>query len=282
MKKLSKNFVGVTILVFLCVFCLPSMTNIIKAENNYGGRIMSFDGKCIYYIDYTEDEEGIVKYNLDTKKKTKIASTEEGYGISSFVADLEVKGKYIYTTCILEDTESLSADYCSAIYRFSKDGKKKKLLGYGKNMIIKGKKIYYDKVKEYKKGDHIYTEEYTKSKRYSMNLDGTKKKKVKKSNYKKYKNRSSSLGMWDTIDSVEYGKYWYTVDYKEGFLYKSHKKTKKETVLFTPGKNSQIINYCVSGKYTLVHTVNREKEKSYYQLVSNKSGKATMLEKWDL
>lgn len=288
---MSKNFRYIFLLIVMLVAFIHFSEDINANEEKqvyvYDGRNMCKSGKYIYYIrPQSKKNPGIVRYNPKTGKKKLIIPNElNGEKTGRFDYNLEVKGKYIY--CVWDIADPKDADNifgCKAIYRFSKNGKKKELLAYGENMVIIGKRIYYDKLKIIKINGFFYTEEYEKQKRYSMKLDGSDKKKVKV-NYKNQSNRSMEMIYPEQVTfPIEYDKYTYYVENydvdKTKKLCRVSGKTGKSKVLMKFNKNCTISSFCISENYLSVCVSNYEKEKSYVYLSKINGKNVKRLEKW--
>ena len=126
----------------------------------------AYAGSKYVYVAIGIDGGGnIYRYNPSTRKKKCLAKGK--------YHSLTVKGKYIY--CALNDYAG-SDNTNQYIYRVSCTGKSKKKLANGNWPVVIGNKIYY--LASSKRKEYGYTVDDRQLGIYSMNLNGTGKKKV--------------------------------------------------------------------------------------------------------
>lgn len=239
---------------------------------------MCKSGKYIYYIrPQTKKNPGIVRYNPKTGKKKLIVPNEiDGHKTGIFFENLEVKGKYIYCAWNIYDPEDTDYLYgCRAIYRITKDGKDKKLLAYGDNMVIKGNRIHYNKLKVIKIKGVKYT--YYRQKRYSMKLDGSDKKREKV--IQESGRATERITEFEILFPVITKKYEYYVE-NENVLYRKNKKNERIKEIARFSKNSKINSYVVSKDYMSVTVYNSKNKKKYVYLMKTNGEDKVVLEKW--
>ena len=132
-------------LIFVLRTASPVMAETVVPVKSVDGKILLetgrsavTDGKYIYYS-YQGDGRRMDIIRLEPKSlKEKSIAKQTGNGFT----DLAVKGKYVYA--VLDKVFGYGAGNEEPyIYRFSKDGKKKKKLAVGKGLVVTDDKIYY-------------------------------------------------------------------------------------------------------------------------------------------
>lgn len=99
-------------------------------------------GKYIYFACNSKDKHksGIMRYDTKSGKKKLIVDNWVNGKVGNGFYHLTVKGNYIYATWNRGSSSYKDATY---IYRFSKNGKKKKKIAVGRCPVVAGKYLYY-------------------------------------------------------------------------------------------------------------------------------------------
>ena len=224
--------------------------------------IMYKSGKYIYYISEGTGTNKIIKYNTKTEKKKVLLSAKlKNYETQRFTS-ITGKGKYIYFSWDrAKKGELYENEY---IYRMTKGGKEIKRLGVGRDVVIQGNRIYYNKNKKIKENGRIVTEHTEKH--YSMKLDGSDKRKEKNV---KIKARSGGGYEMASFRTVTKGKYICVMDMNSfGII---NKNTRKEKKIMSFDKKDRCIDFYVSKDYVMFR---KTRGKYLYAYIVNINGKA--------
>lgn len=299
----KKIFAGIGLCFLICLIFvgMPAKADAKKKTATAPG-IACKSGKYIYYVSntYKKHKSGIMRYDTKKKKKKLIVDDWIDDRVGNGFYNLNVKGKYIYATWNRGFGPYTNANY---IYRFNKNGKKKKKIAIGRSPVVAGKYLYYIEGKITAGGDTMDTGNVCRVK-----LNGKGKKKVIKKKGEMFFRKLYSYGneiLYSSYDSQEslftkkgkekimadlqicdnnayrdekYEYYSNAVDEEPAnTIYRKNLQDGSEEVV---ARYEEIVTFRVCDKYIIIQAV--EKHKAVVYCLDTASGKKKRLEKWTL
>jgi hypothetical protein len=287
MKKMKKMWVFV--LMFCCMVTFMPDTTVMAATTNPIGVETGVAYKSGRYIYYAYEMDGVrtdlIRFDTKTKKKKSIVSYKYNGQSTNGFYNISVKGKYIYAVWDLNMGTDTAYE---CIYRFSKDGKSKKRLAIGCDLVIIGNRIYYEKEKKVldytSSTGKKYYETVRTGKLYSMKLDGTDKKKEGSTSNLTLKLRNAYS---DYNKTVTVGKYYYYIGNGGKTIYRKNTKTGKTNKVITFGEC--VSSYMVLDGYVMAKGLGKKEYIKKYGVSLSKfvtycvkadGGSKTKLKSW--
>ncbi len=299
-NEYKRIFAGIGLCYLICLICMgmPASAEAKEKTADAPG-IACKSGRYIYFACNTNNKHksGIMRYDTKSGKKKLIADNWVSGRLGNGFYNLSIKGKYIYATWNRGDGPYTDATY---IYRFSKDGKKKKKIAVGRSPVVAGKYLYYIEGK-IAGGNTIDTGNVCRVK-----LNGKGKKKVIKKKGEWFFRKLYSYGntlLYSSYDSEESlftkkGKEKVMADmricdnnaYRDNrYEYYSnetdvepantiYRKDLRDGSVEIVAQYEKGLTFRVCGKYIIIQTV--EKHKSVIYCMDTDSGKKKRLAKW--
>lgn len=173
MKVLRRMLIAAICVTVTVVFSIPAFADTGSLYGRFAGHMVGTTTNVCYYAVGIDGGGPLYKYNVVTKKKTKLASGKWLW--------LNQKGKYLY---LGKNNYGGSDGRDYYIYRVKKNGKTKKKLANGRCPIVKGKYIYYMKTLKGSEGKVKFDTRTVGI--YRMSLTGKNKKCLVKFNQNSY------------------------------------------------------------------------------------------------